>query len=920
MLVTTADEIGRRRHALRNAPDLATLAERLGRLGDEVVRSPLYLPEQKALLSRDGGVCSRDGSRLSFDPFSPDQHECPACHNVYDGDRHHRAWVWRYHLWLTERAIHLALLDRLGVRHGAAATSREIVVRYSQAYRDFPNVDNVLGPTRLFFSTYLESIWLIQLIIAASLLDWEGAEPQLDDLRSVVRESASLIASFDEGWSNRQVWNSTALVAAGRWLDDATLLQWGAEGPHGVMALLTQAVSEGGRWHEGENYHFFALRGFQLAAELLRQAGIDLYRDDPWQERLRGMYTAPLTTVLPDLSVPARGDSPFGVTLLQPRFAELWEIAWSRTDDTRLAGLLTAMYQADVQQSDDHGLCEIAEVEQNRPARRLSRSDLGWKALLWMRDAAPQGDPCAWMEGSVLVGPGGPAVLRPAPERYAGLECSGTGSGHGHPDRLHVTLYWDRPWLVDVGTGSYVAESLHWYRSTLAHNAPGLRGAGQLGGRAWCSAFDERGEWAWCRGVAEGMLGPETTVTRTIVTGPDCVVDVVDVSAPEDCTVDLPLHVLGEAAIDAVTVRDAPDEFRPDSGAGHETGYGAVDHPRLLVEPPALVRHVSDERQLDVFLPPRDGESCYRVRGPGPSSLDFADTERRDFVVRRSVGPGQWVQVYAPPSAGITGVTVDGGVVAIEGPEGALCTVAVGGDGARIVGSGDTEVRLEGLIPEPEEPVHQPLRRTAIRCQLLDRAPTVDDYFDSMAPGAPITLGPSHYRRSEMTYPGESVFGGRVGVAAHARHLYVGVEVRKPKVVLRAADVEDPRLDNEVPDIHSDGVQIYLDWHGRCGFVAVPEAEGEGVRIRPVAGTTAGTGQLTGTWRRTNEGYRVLLRFDAGADLVAGDHVLVQVVVNEMQPGRERRAGQLALAGGGGWVYLRGDRESWVNAVRAEVR
>jgi hypothetical protein len=43
-------------------------------------------------------------------------------------------------------------------------------------------------------------------------------------------------------------------------------------------------------------------------------------------------------------------------------------------------------------------------------------------------------------------------------------------------------------------------------------------------------------------------------------------------------------------------------------------------------------------------------------------------------------------------------------------------------------------------------------------------------------------------------------------------------------------------------------------------------------------------------------------------------------VVNEMQPGRERRAGQLALAGGGGWVYLRGDRESWVNAVRAEVR
>lgn len=33
-----------------------------------------------------------------------------------------------------------------------------------------------------------------------------------------------------------------------------------------------------------------------------------------------------------------------------------------------------------------------------------------------------------------------------------------------------------------------------------------------------------------------------------------------------------------------------------------------------------------------------------------------------------------------------------------------------------------------------------------------------------------------------------------------------------------------------------------------------------------------------------------------------------ELVVNEMRPGRTRRAGQLAWAGGGGWVYLRGDR------------
>ena len=31
-------------------------------------------------------------------------------------------------------------------------------------------------------------------------------------------------------------------------------------------------------------------------------------------------------------------------------------------------------------------------------------------------------------------------------------------------------------WLDDMGTGSYVDPSLHWYRSTLAHNAPLLDG------------------------------------------------------------------------------------------------------------------------------------------------------------------------------------------------------------------------------------------------------------------------------------------------------------------------------------------------------------------------------------------------------------------------------------------------------------
>ena len=74
-----------------------------------------------------------------------------------------------------------------------------------------------------------------------------------------------------------------------------------------------------------------------------------------------------------------------------------------------------------------------------------------------------------------------------------------------------------------------------------------------------------------------------------------------------------------------------------------------------------------------------------------------------------------------------------------------------------------------------------------------------------------------------------------------------------------------------------------------------------------------------GSWRRTEQGYVMLLSFETGGELRKGDTVPLNVVVNEMRPMRSRRAGQLALGGGGGWVYLRGDRESPDSAVLTEV-
>jgi hypothetical protein len=66
-----------------------------------------------------------------------------------------------------------------------------------------------------------------------------------------------------------------------------------------------------------------------------------------------------------------------------------------------------------------------------------------------------------------------------------------------------------------------------------------------------------------------------------------------------------------------------------------------------------------------------------------------------------------------------------------------------------------------------------------------------------------------------------------------------------------------------------------------------------------------------GAWQSTETGYALTLRLELPEwSPRGGDQIGFDLLVNEMHPGRQRRAGQLVWSGGGGWVYLRGDRQS----------
>ena len=166
----SADELAARRVATRESADLAALVDRLAARAEPLLGSPVEPPELKARLTADGGVCPGDGASLEFDPWRPRSHRCPTCGREHTGARHDAAWARWQHLWLAERAAELAALGALAGRADAARAAAGLLAAYAERYAEYPNRDNVLGPSRLFFSTYLESIWLTSYLAAAWLL------------------------------------------------------------------------------------------------------------------------------------------------------------------------------------------------------------------------------------------------------------------------------------------------------------------------------------------------------------------------------------------------------------------------------------------------------------------------------------------------------------------------------------------------------------------------------------------------------------------------------------------------------------------------------------------------------------------------------------------------------------------------------
>ena len=313
------------------------------------------------------------------------------------------------------------------------------------------------------------------------------------------------------------------------------------------------------------------------------------------------------------------------------------------------------------------------------------------------------------------------------------------------------------------------------------------------------------------------------------------------------------------------------------------------------------------------------GGALLRAEGPGRPGSGVGKREKF-FLVRARGRAARFFTVLesVAEDAPVLGVRAKGDQVEVETARGVERHAAQPGGWSVDGPSGS--VRLSGRRkPEaPFEPLIHIDRVTkatgnALR---LDTPPDLDGTLAGFDTPDPLTLDiEDQYRRSEEPYAGPEECSAVAWVNWTDEALYVAVEVTKPELLFRAPDAPPLLLDNEHDDIHSDGLQVYVQ-EGEAGavlgFLIVPVGEERGeLRVRAVDGTAGRPEMVRGAWEAIEGGYRVTfaIEFSKEARARRGGTMGFDLIVNEMRPDRVRRAGQLVWSGGNGWVWLRGDRQ-----------
>ncbi len=527
----------------------ADAREGLRRRAGALLAVDLEPPDEPAGLYHNY-FCPDHAAELRFDPRTPRAHACPVDGRVWSGSPFDEAWRFGANHLLAHGALQAALLWRLAGEESAAERAAGVLTGYARRYPGYPpgtHTSRGGGRGKATYQSLDESNIIVPLARAYDLLR-ERLPPRDRELieGDLLKPAACHIRAqrFHEV-HNIECWHHAALAAVGTAVGDDALVDEAIDGAFGFRRLLRDGLADGLWWECSSSYHFYAAHALTTLAAVVASSRPECAQ----AEGIRRMYAAPLAIRMPDGRLPAtndcwffsslRGDLCHGV----PPARALYEVAAGWFGDPEFHAVLAENYRSTPRDSTEallYGPDDVRDDGAEGADGGLGSVSLPAIGLTVLRERRIPGSP----EPSV-------ALLKHGP----------SGGGHGHPDKLALSLYAaGEPVSPDLGSPGY-GVPLHrsWYRQSFSHNTAILDRRSQPPARAELVRFEcppagpdqvlarvrfaDDGAGDDADGVYAG-----TAMFRAVASDGSCFLDRFTVRSPEEHVVQWLFRVRGKLA------------------------------------------------------------------------------------------------------------------------------------------------------------------------------------------------------------------------------------------------------------------------------------------------------------------------------------------------------------------------------------
>ncbi len=605
---------------LKAQPDFATKRDAAIKAGEALLAAPVQLPDNFAEWIFYY-ACADDGTPLKA--LNPQEHQCPKCGKIFTDERTRAAYRTTLHYACEAATQTLGWAYLYSGDERFAVEVKRILLTLAAQYPSYPPRHDRWGGKgedarwggRRYVQSLDEGVGIIKLAkgydLTRTAATWTPSEKTLVE-RDLFGLTAQTLLHFNQDINNHQTWYNAGLMAIASVCGDAALVNKVLTMRGGYYDQLNRSLGRDGLWYEGAMvYHAYALQAMREIVDAGRRLHLPLHKEP----KLRAMLLGPINAAYPNGAFPVINDSdPVNINIFNDDFA------WAR-EVFQEPGFATTKASTQSIDLPDAGLAILRQGE----------------------------------------GEGANSVF---------LDYGLHGAGHGHFDKLNITLYANgREWLLDPGRIGYNhKEYLSWAKHTAAHNTVSLGGKNQrptLGRLLWL----QNGEGFSAAAAESDGAYLDSVLRRYLLLTPGFLADVFEVEGNEVQQTDWLTHAVA-AALKPVDELGASVSQSPGSEFGyqHYTEVQKWDTAKTTQWDFLADDKKPDALRLRMWILDNEPQELFSTFGIGNSVNQKTPT----LIRRRSVKNTRFVTLYdlSGQGNGIVAAKWDGKTLVVQTPQG----------------------------------------------------------------------------------------------------------------------------------------------------------------------------------------------------------------------------------------------------------